>query len=99
MRAVGQNIEIARAAGINVDRTRVLAIVISTVLAGFGQIIYLQNIGTMNTYNSHEQIGMFSIAALLIGGASAVKASIPNAITGIILFHMMFIISPVAGKN
>ena len=66
-------------------RTRVLAIVISTVLAGFGQIIYLQNIGTMNTYNSHEQIGMFSIAALLIGGASAVKASIPNAITGIIL--------------
>lgn len=99
MRAVGQNIEIARAAGINVDRTRVLAIVISTVLAGFGQIIYLQNIGTMNTYNSHEQIGMFSIAALLIGGASAVKASIPNAITGIILFHMMFIISPVAGKE
>lgn len=99
MRAVGQSIEIARASGINVDRTRVLAIVISTVLAGFGQIIYLQNIGTMNTYNSHEQIGMFSIAALLIGGASAVKASIPNAITGIILFHTMFIISPVAGKE
>ncbi|MGL5933730.1 MAG: ABC transporter permease [Cetobacterium sp.] len=99
MRAVGQNIDIARAAGINVERTRVLAIVISTVLAGFGQIIYLQNIGTMNTYNSHEQIGMFSIAALLIGGASAVKASIPNAITGIVLFHLMFIISPVAGKE
>ncbi|MGL4652210.1 ABC transporter permease [Cetobacterium sp.] len=99
MRAVGQSIEIARAAGIDVEKTRVLAIVISTVLAGFGQIIYLQNIGTMNTYNSHEQIGMFSIAALLIGGASAVKASIPNAITGIILFHLMFIISPVAGKE
>ncbi|MGL4641967.1 MAG: ABC transporter permease [Cetobacterium sp.] len=99
MRAVGQNMDIARAAGINVERTRVLAIVISTVLAGFGQIIYLQNIGTMNTYNSHEQIGMFSIAALLIGGASAVKASIPNAITGIILFHLLFIISPVAGKE
>lgn len=99
MRAVGQSIEIARAAGIDVERTRVLAIVISTVLAGFGQIIYLQNIGTMNTYNSHEQIGMFSIAALLIGGASAAKASIPNAITGIILFHLMFIISPVAGKE
>lgn len=99
MRAVGQSIEIARAAGIDVEKTRVLAIVISTVLAGFGQIIYLQNIGTMNTYNSHEQIGMFSIAALLIGGASAAKASIPNAITGIILFHLMFIISPVAGKE
>lgn len=99
MRAVGQNMEIARASGIDVERTRILAIVISTVLASFGQIIYLQNIGTMNTYNSHEQIGMFSIAALLIGGASAVKASIPNAVTGIILFHLMFIISPVAGKE
>lgn len=99
MRAVGQSREIAQAAGINVDRTRVIAIVISTVLASFGQIIYLQNIGTMNTYNSHEQIGMFSIAALLIGGASAVKASIPNAITGIILFHLMFIVSPMAGKE
>ncbi|MEG0068209.1 ABC transporter permease [Cetobacterium sp.] len=99
MRAVGQAIDIAKASGIDVDRTRIIAIVISTVLASFGQIIYLQNIGTMNTYNSHEQIGMFSIAALLIGGASAVKASIPNAITGIILFHMMFIISPMAGKE
>lgn len=99
MRAVGQSIEISKAAGINVDRTRIIAIIISTVLAGYGQIIYLQNIGTMNTYNSHEQIGMFSIAALLIGGATAAKASIPNAITGIILFHLMFIISPVAGKE
>ncbi|MGL6025085.1 MAG: ABC transporter permease [Cetobacterium sp.] len=99
MRAVGQSIEISKSSGINVDRTRVLAIIISTVLAGLGQIIYLQNIGTMNTYNSHEQIGMFSIAAILIGGASAIKASIPNAITGVILFHLLFIISPVAGKE
>lgn len=99
MRAVGQDIEIARSSGIDVDRTRVISIIISTVLAGYGQIIYLQNMGTMNTYNSHEQIGMFSIAALLIGGASAVKASIPNAITGIILFHLMFLVSPMAGKE
>ncbi|MGL5001229.1 MAG: ABC transporter permease [Cetobacterium sp.] len=99
MRAVGQSIEISKAAGINVNRTRVLAIIISTILAALGQVIYLQNIGTMNTYNSHEQIGMFSIAALLIGGASAIKASIPNAISGVILFHLMFIISPVAGKE
>ena len=99
MRAVGQDMEIARAAGIPVERTRILAIVISTVLAGFGQIMYLQNIGTMNTYNSHEQIGMFSIAALLIGGASVVKASIPNVFVGIILFHTLFLVSPMAGKQ
>ena len=52
MRAIGQDIEVAKTAGIDVDKTRIIAIVISTVLAGFGQIIYLQNMGTMNTYNS-----------------------------------------------
>ncbi len=99
MRAIGQDMEVTKAAGINVNRTRIISIVISTVLAGIGQILYLQNVGTMNTYNSHEQIGMFSIAALLIGGATVVKATIPNALTGVILFHMLFIISPRAGKE
>lgn len=99
MRAIAQNMEIAKAAGINVERTRILAIVISTVLAAIGQIIFLQNIGTVNTYNSHEQIGMFAIAALLIGGASVSKASIPNVFVGITLFHLMFVVSPRAGKE
>ncbi|MBQ3437677.1 MAG: ABC transporter permease [Fusobacterium sp.] len=99
MKAVGQDMEVSKSAGIEVNKVRVYSIVISTVLAGFGQIIYLQNIGTMNTYNSHEQIGMFSVAALLIGGASVAKASIPNAISGVLLFHMMFILAPRAGKE
>mgnify|MGYP001243021879 FL=1 len=99
MKAIGQDMEVSKTAGIDVERTRIIAIVISTVLAGFGQIIYLQNIGTMNTYNSHEQIGMFSIAALLVGGASASRATILNAISGIFLFHMLFIVSPMAGKE
>lgn len=99
MRAIGQDIQVAKASGIKVDKVRIISIVISTVLACYGQIIFLQNIGTMNTYNSHEQIGMFSIAALLIGGASIAKATISNALTGVILFHMMFIISPKVGKE
>lgn len=99
MRAIGQDIEVSKASGIATDRTRILAIVISTVLAAIGQIIFLQNIGTMNTYNSHEQIGMFAIAALLIGGATVSKASIPNALSGVILFHTMFVLAPRAGKE
>ena len=35
MRAVAQDMEVARNAGINVDRTRIIAIVMSTVLAGY----------------------------------------------------------------
>ncbi len=99
MRALGQDMKVAEEAGIPVERTRIIAIVISTVLACYGQIIFLQNIGTMNTYNSHDQAGMFAIAALLIGGASVSRATITNVFVGVILFHMMFVVSPMAGKE
>ena len=98
-RALGQDLHIAQVAGINTDRIRLIAITISTVLAAWGQIIFLQNIGTLNTYNSHEQVGMFSIAALLIGGATVVKATIADALIGTALFHTLFIVSPQAGNN
>lgn len=97
MRAVGQDMEVARDAGINVERTRILSIIISTVLAGIGMIIYLQNMGNIATYSSHSQIGMFCIAALLVGGASVDKASIGNVFLGVVLFHLMFIVAPRAG--
>jgi simple sugar transport system permease protein len=98
MRAVGQDMKVAGDAGIPVERTRLIAIIISTVLACYGQIIFLQNIGTMNTYNSHEQAGMFAIASLLVGGASVSRASIFNVFLGVVLFHLMFVVSPMAGK-
>ena len=99
MRAVGQDMQVARDAGIDVERTRIISIVISTVLAGFGMIIYLQNMGNLSTYSSHSQIGMFCIAALLVGGASVEKASIGNVFLGVTLFHLMFIVAPQAGAK
>lgn len=99
MRAVGQNQQVSNAAGIPVERTRILAIVISTVLACFGQIIFLQNMGNMNTYNAHDQTGFFAAAAILVGGASLSKASIPNVFVGVLLLHLMYIVVPMAGQN
>ncbi|NPV70251.1 MAG: ABC transporter permease [Firmicutes bacterium] len=98
-RAVGQNMHIAEVSGINVDRTRTIALVLSTVLASTGHIIFLQNVGTINTYNSHEQVGMFAIAALLVGGATVVKATVGQAVVGTLLFHLLFIVSPYAGQR
>jgi len=98
MRAVSQSMPVAQAAGINVDRTRLLAIVISTVLGAFGQIIYLQNMGTLSTYNSHDQAAMYAIAALLVGGASVTRATLANAVVGVLLFHILFFSAPMAGK-
>lgn len=99
MRAVGQDMNVARDAGINVERTRIISIVISTVFAGFGMIIYLQNMGNFSTYSAHTNVGMFCIAALLVGGASVEKASIGNVFLGVILFHTMFVVAPSAGTK
>jgi simple sugar transport system permease protein len=99
MRAAGQDQHVAHAAGIPVDRTRIIAIVISTVLASLGQIIFLQNMGNVATYNAHRQTGFFAAAAILVGGASVTKATIPNVFVGTVLLHLMYIVVPRAGIN
>lgn len=99
MRTVGQSRAVANAAGINVDRTRIIAMILSTVLASWGQLIFLQNVGTLATYGAHTQVGQFAIAALLVGGASVQKATNKQALLGIVLFHTLFIVAPLAGKE
>ena len=99
MRTVGQSRTVANAAGINVDRIRIIAMIFSTVLASWGQLIFLQNVGTISTYGAHTQVGQFAIAALLVGGASVQKATNKQALLGIVLFHTLFIVSPLAGKE
>lgn len=94
MRAVGQDMEVARSAGINVEKTRIIAQIISAIFASLGMIVYLQNMGNISTYSSHNNVGMFAIAALLVGGASVDKASIGNVFLGVILFHTLFVLSP-----
>lgn len=98
MKAVGQDQIVSKNAGMYSDRIRIQSIVISTVLACYGQLIYLQNIGTLSTYAGQDQAALYAAASLLVGGASVSKATIPNAILGTALFHLMFIIMPQAGS-
>jgi simple sugar transport system permease protein len=97
-RAMGQDPHVAATAGIPVDRNRVIATILSTVFAAWGQLLFLQNLGTLNTYSSHEQVGMFAIAALLVSGATVTRATVGQALIGTILFHTLFVVSPLAGK-
>ncbi len=99
MRTVGQSRTVANSAGINVDRTRVIATMMSTVLACWGQIIYLQNLGTFATYYAHSNVGLYACASLLVGGASIQKATNKQAILGVILFHTLFIVAPLSATS
>ena len=96
-RAVGQNRTVANSAGINVNRVRLIAIMLSTVLAGWGQIIFIQNLGTLQTYSAHEMVGLYAGAAILVGGASINRATNGQAIIGCLLFHTLFVVAQDAG--
>ena len=98
-RAIGMERTVAEAAGIDINKKRILANIMSTVLAAWGQLIFVQNTTSFSTYSSHENVGIFAIAAILIGGASIKRATISQAWIGTVLFHTLFVLSPLAGKN
>ncbi|MBQ8856509.1 MAG: ABC transporter permease [Lachnospiraceae bacterium] len=99
MRTVGQNRAVATSAGINVDKTRIIATCISTVLAAWGQLIFLQNLGTFNTVQQQDNVGLYSVAAILVGGATVQKANNKHAVIGVILFHTLFVVAPLAATK
>ena len=99
MRTVGQNRSVATSAGIDVDKTRIIATCISTVLAAWGQLIFLQNLGTFNTVQQQDNVGLYSVAAILVGGANVQKATNKQAIIGVILFHTLFVVAPLAATE
>jgi len=76
------------------DQYRVMAIMLSLVLAAWGQIIYLQSSGLMITYGSHISVGNMAVMALIIGGATVRKAGIKQAILGTFLFQCLLIFLP-----
>jgi simple sugar transport system permease protein len=99
MRTVGQNRAVATSAGIDVNKTRIIATCISTVLAAWGQMIFLQNLGTFNTVQQQDNVGLYAVAAILVGGANVQKASNKQAIIGVILFHTLFVVAPLAATE
>jgi len=92
--AVGSNPEFARASGISVDKMRTISIVISTVIAAIGIIIYQQSFGFIQMYNAPLSFVFPSVAAILLGGASVNKASITNVIIGTLLFQGILTMTP-----
>ena len=94
MTAVGSNPTFARAAGINVDRIRMLSVVMSTWLAAVGILVYEQGFGFVQLYNAPFNMALPAVSAILIGGATANKASITNVVIGTILFQGIVTMTP-----
>lgn len=94
MKAVGNNEMFAKATGINIDKVRIKSVIISTVLAAVGIIIYEQSFGFVQLYLAPFYMAFPAIAAILIGGASVNKATIGNVIVGTFLFQGILTMTP-----
>ncbi len=99
MTAVGSNPEFAKAAGVNVDRIRMLSVVMSTWLAAVGILVYEQGFGFIQLYMAPFYMALPAVSAILIGGASVNKASIMNVIVGTILFQGIVTMTPTVMNN
>ena len=99
MTAVGSNPTFARAAGINVDKIRLLSVVMSTWLAAIGILVYEQGFGFVQLYMAPFYMALPAVSAILIGGASVNKASIMNVIIGTILFQGIVTMTPTVMNN
>lgn len=99
MSAAGANPMFAKAAGINVNKMRLVGTVLSTVLAAVGIIVYAQGYGFMQLYNGPLMLGFTSVAAVLIGGASPKRARITHVLIGTFLFQGILALGlPVANQ-
>ena len=99
MTAVGSNPVFARAAGINVDKIRLLSVVMSTWLAAVGILVYEQGFGFVQLYMAPFYMALPAVSAILIGGATVNKASIMNVIVGTILFQGIVTMTPTVMNN
>ena len=94
MTAVGSNPVFARASGVNVDRMRMLSVILSTWLGAVGIIVYEQSFGFIQLYMGPFNMAMPAVSAVLLGGASVNKASIANVVIGTLLFQGILTMTP-----
>ncbi len=87
MQAVGNNPRFAEAAGINVDKMRIVGTTFSTILGAVGILVYSQSYGFMQLYTAPRQMGFVAASAILIGGASTSRCKISHVLIGTFLFQ------------
>ena len=97
--AVGENELFCKLSGLDISRIRLIAIVISTVIAGFGICVYSQSYGFIQLYDEPLSMAFPAISAVLIGGSTGKKAYIFEAVLGTYLLQTMYLLTvPIANE-
>jgi len=99
MDAVGSNPEYARSCGVNVDKMRIISVILSTVITAIGILVYEESFGFVQLYMAPLYMAFPAVAALLLGGASVGKVSVKNVIIGAFLFQGILTMTPSVINN
>lgn len=97
--AVGENEKFARISGIDINKSRIEAVIISTIIAGVGIVVYAQSYGFVELYNAPLMMAFPAVSAILIGGSMGKRTFVSHAIIGTYLFQTIFLLSvPIANE-
>lgn len=99
MTATGSNPVYASSSGVNVNKMRLVSVIISSIIAAVGILVYEQGFGFIQLYMAPLYMAFPAIAALLLGGASVGKATIANVIIGTFLFQGILTMTPSVINN
>ena len=92
--AVGLNPTYAKASGININRMRIISVMMSTMLGALGIVVFQQSFGFIQLYDGPLYMAFPAVAAILIGGASVNKATLVHVILGAMLYQGILTMTP-----
>lgn len=90
--ALGRNEQAARYSGIKTDRLTILAYVICSALAGFGGILFMLDINTVQPSSHGNFFELYAIAAAVLGGCSlrGGEGSIIGVVIGMAVLRLLY---------
>lgn len=99
MTALGENEDFSRLSGVSVFRIRILAVVLSTLIAALGICVYAQSYGFLELYDAPLMMAFPAASAILVGGSMGRHTRIAHVVTGTFLFQTTYLISgPIANE-
>ncbi|MGE5372416.1 MAG: ABC transporter permease subunit [Solirubrobacterales bacterium] len=97
--ALGENELFAGLSGIQTERYRRLAVILSTVTAALGICIYAQSYGFVELYEAPLMTAFPAASSILLGGSGSSRTSVAQVFMGTLLFQTVYVLSgPLANQ-
>lgn len=97
--AMGENEAFSKLSGIDIAGIRLIAVILSTILAGIGICVYSQSYGFIQLYDEPLSMYFPAISAVLIGGSTGRRTYIFEAVLGAYLLQTIYLLTvPIANQ-